>query len=187
MTYNKIFVLFFIFFLPIYGISSAIVSNKTLKHIQKDTLSYLQQEITINSNWEFVLNDVLNASEINQSKDWQKVNIPHTWNKNDVLDDVDGYHRGIGWYRKDISLESNGQNNIFLKFEGSNSVTEVYVNGSKAGSHEGGYTAFVIDITEYVSFKNKNTILVKVDKSYNPDISPLSADFNFYGGIYRDL
>lgn len=186
-NYNRIWSLLLVFFLPFHVFSSRINSNSLLKQTQRDTLSFSHKEMTINSNWEFVLNDTLNSAEINQLENWQKINLPHTWNKEDVIDEVEGYKRGIGWYRKEISLESNGQNNIFLKFEGANAVTEVFVNGSKAGGHEGGYTAFVIDITKFVSFEKKNKILIKVNNSHNANIVPLSADFNFYGGIYRDV
>ena len=35
---------------------------------------------------------------------WQPVNLPHTWNVHDVMDEAPGYWRGIGWYRKHFSL-----------------------------------------------------------------------------------
>lgn len=184
---NKICTLLLVFFTTSHVFSTHVFSHNFIKISKKDTLSFSHQETSLNSNWEFMLNDSLSASEVDQLEAYEKINLPHTWNKEDVIDDIEGYQRGVGWYRKDISLESNGQNNIFLKFEGANAVTEVFINGSKAGSHEGGYTAFVIDITKFVSFEKKNKILIKVDNSYNPDITPLSADFNFYGGIFRDV
>lgn len=186
-NYNKIFVLLITFFSSITVFSEAFSSNTISKNSQSDTISYTHSEVTINSDWEFVQNDSMRFSEVNQLENWQKINLPHTWNKEDIIDDEEGYKRGVGWYRKIIILESNGQNQIFLKFEGANAVTEIYVNGSKAGSHQGGYTAFVVDISAFVVFDKKNKIIVKVDNSYHPDITPLSADFNFYGGIYRDV
>lgn len=187
MNFNKICVLLMLFFITTHVFSKNTSFNNIVKHEQNDTLSFSQKETSINSNWEFVLNDTLLFSEIKNLENWQTINLPHTWNDEDIMDDVEGYKRGIGWYRKDMYLESNGQNNIFLKFEGANAITEIFVNGAKAGSHEGGYTAFVIDITEFVSFEKKNKILIKVDNRHNPDVTPLSADFNFYGGIYRDV
>ena len=52
------------------------------------------------------------------------------------------------------------------------------------GNHKGGYSAFTFDVTDYVH-TGRNLVAVSVDNSYNPDIAPLSADFTFFGGLYR--
>lgn len=181
------FICLVLYFAFINVLAGNALNHKTVKKQRFNPPIISQDQRSINSNWEFTLNDDLNFKDINQSEGWQKINLPHTWNNQDVKDDIQGYKRGIGWYRKDLLLESSDQNNVFVKFEGANAITEVYVNGSFAGKHDGGYTAFVIDITALVSYEKKNKILVKVDNRYHPDVIPLSADFNFYGGIYRDV
>ncbi|WP_160166659.1 glycoside hydrolase family 2 TIM barrel-domain containing protein [Arcticibacter svalbardensis] len=121
---------------------------------------------------------------------WTKVNIPHSWNKEDVTDDTPGYYRGVGWYKKNITIHPGLKGKkIFLYFEGANQETEVYVNGKKAGRHVGGYTRFCLQIDPFLNFQDgtKNEVLVKVDNKFNEDIPPLSADFTFFGGIYRDV
>lgn len=134
---------------------------------------------TVNSGWEFKLDNSEN-SEI--------VNIPHTWNAQDAFEDNITYYRGKGTYKKEIFIpESWMGKSIFLKFEGSNQETKVYINDSLAGEHIGGYTSFVIDLSDDLKFGQPNSIKIEVDNSHNPDIPPLEADFNFYGGIYRDL
>ena len=60
------------------------------------------------------------------------------------------------------------------------------MNGTFVGNHKGGYSAFTFDVTDYVH-AGRNLIAVSVDNSHNPDIAPLSADFTFFGGIYRDV
>ena len=120
--------------------------------------------------------------------EWEKVSIPHTWNVKDTFDDEPGYRRGAGWYRRALKLDPKLINKrIFLYFEGVNQVADVYVNGQKAGQHIGGYTAFSFDITDLVKFDTPNIIAVRADNSFNEDIPPLTADFNFYGGIYRNV
>ena len=52
--------------------------------------------------------------------------------------------------------------------------------------HSGGYTGFFVPLNNALK-KGKNEILVKVDNSHDPDQIPLKGDFNFYGGIYRDV
>lgn len=75
---------------------------------------------------------------------------------------------------------------VYLSFEGANQETNVFVNGTFVGNHKGGYSAFTFDVTDYVH-AGRNLIAVSVDNSHNPDIAPLSADFTFFGGIYRDV
>lgn len=144
---------------------------------------------TINTGWRFSSNDGPGNAETDLAdNDWEKVAIPHTWNVKDTFDDEPGYRRGAGWYRRDLTLGPKLKNKrIFLYFEGVNQVADVYVNGQKAGRHIGGYTAFAFDITGLVKFGARNLIAVRADNSFNPDIPPLTADFNFYGGIYRNV
>ena len=75
---------------------------------------------------------------------------------------------------------------VYLCFEGANQETNVFVNGKLVGNHKGGYSAFTFDVTDYVH-TGRNLVAVSVDNSYNPDIAPLSADFTFFGGLYRDV
>ena len=144
---------------------------------------------TINDNWEFSLDDLEGFEKAAADREeWEKVNIPHTWNDQDVFDDTPGYRRGASWYRKELKLNSNLQNKrIFLYFEGVNQVADLFVNEKYIGQHIGGYTAFSFDITDFVRFDETNLIAVKVDNSFNEDIPPLTGDFNMYGGIYRDV
>jgi len=153
--------------------------------------TFAQEKTTfsINSNW-FFLKGSATYPEVLNEKNWEKVQIPHSWNKDDVNDDLPGYYRGVGWYTKTLNIPKTWENrDIYLLFEGANQTAEVFVNGKKAGSHIGGYTAFTINITPFVKFgdENNNEITVKVDNSYQADIPPLTADFTFFGGLYRDV
>jgi beta-galactosidase len=144
---------------------------------------------SLNSSWEFVLNDMPETSSLVNTA-WQKINLPHTWNAKDIIDDTPGYHQGIGWYRKFIYLprqDSGRHHELF--FEGACNKTSVYINGQPAGAHEGGFTGFKINLDANVFFDQPNEILVKVDnsKSLRETIPPFSGDFNLMGGIYRDV
>jgi beta-galactosidase len=144
--------------------------------------------ISINDGWEFVKGDNNTASVPDQmSAAWQNVRLPHTWNATDIMDDNPGYYRGIGWYRKKLWLNASDTGRlIYLRLEGANQSTTVFVNGQIAGTHTGGYTAFQFPIQALVRFGASNDVLIKVDNKYDPDIPPLTADFSFFGGIYRD-
>lgn len=152
----------------------------------------------INKNWKFFKGKAENAysAELDDSG-WETVSIPHTWNNIDGQDGTAGggkdikitdYFRGDGWYRKKIFIDkSDIDKQIFIRFQGSNIQTELFVNGVFAGIHKGGYTAFLFDITPYIHFGSENLIVVKVNNEYTEEIAPLTADFTFYGGIYREI
>lgn len=122
---------------------------------------------------------------------WEQASLPHTWNVTDPFDDSPSYRRGIGWYRRHLSLdESFRGKRLYLYFEGVNQVARVYVNGAFAGEHKGGYTAFAIDITRQARIGTPaadNLIAVEVNNAHDPFIPPLSVGFALYGGIYRDV
>ena len=145
------------------------------------------QESTINAGWKFLIKETANIEDLPEVDEWSTVNIPHTWNNIDAFDDDDGYLRTIGWYQKTIFLPDTDQNMVFLKFEGAYQWSKVYVNGEFAGEHKGGYTAFTLNISKFIKLDAQNTILVQVDSRHNSGIPPLSGDFTFYGGIYRDV
>ena len=119
----------------------------------------------------------------------QVVDLPHTWNSSDVSDDTDGYYRGVGWYRKRFAVDETLKGkDLYLYFEGANQHAEVYVNGDRVGEHVGGYTAFIVPLDASLRTGNdSNEVTVKVDNRSDSNIAPLSADFTFYGGLYRHV
>jgi beta-galactosidase len=144
---------------------------------------------TINSNWFFFKGDTAAKTAENN---WVQVSIPHTWNVKDVMDDEPGYYRGDGWYKKTIYIPANWkEKDIYLFCEGANQVTEVIVNGKFVGKHTGGYSAFSFPISSYLNYAGEgnqaNELLIKVNNNHDEDITPLLADFTFFGGIYRDV
>lgn len=148
-----------------------------------------RDKYTINDAWRFTKGSPYNAFlPAADDSTWEVVDIPHTWNAQDADDDTPGFYRGPAWYRKRIDLPADAADKtVYLCFEGANQVVRLYVNGHFAGKHTGGYTRFVFDITKYVVPGGENVVAVEVDNAHDPDIPPLSADFTFFGGIYRDV
>ncbi len=142
---------------------------------------------TLNSNWAFYKGPLETPIQT-ASVAWDTVSIPHSWNTHDVMDDTRGYYRGEAWYLKRFRVgEHTRGKNAYLEFKAVNQEAEVYVNGALAGSHVGGYTAFIIDITPYILYGEENEVLVKANNRFHEDIPTLTADFTFFGGIYRDV
>jgi hypothetical protein len=120
---------------------------------------------------------------------WQKVNVPHSPSYD--APDKSNFYLGPAWYRKKFALPANtsATKKVFIEFGGAMSTAQVWVNGTQAGSHmNGGYTCFVIDITNQVSRTDSSVIAVKVDNSPQADVPPGNAwiDYVMYGGIYRN-
>lgn len=148
-----------------------------------------RSKVSFNSGWLFIKDSLGDAITPNATTlDWQAVQLPHTWNDKDVLNDGKrGYYRNVGWYKKNFRLKPEEGKQYYLQFEGVNQVAEVFVNGKLAGKHIGGYSAFNIELTPFLNVSGEQYVSVKVDNSYNKDIPPLSADFTFFGGIYRPV
>lgn len=141
---------------------------------------------TINDSWKFLKGECTTAADsaFNDSA-WQSVHLPHTWNT-DAYTTKD-YYRGTGWYRRLISLpQAWKEKQIYLKLDAASKAATVYVNGRNIGEHAGGYTACTFDLTPYLSFTSPNVLAIRVDNA-RQDIAPISADFTFFGGIYRDV
>ena len=148
-----------------------------------------QVTYTINENWKFKKTNELNPHTFTQpDQSWESVCIPHTWNDKDALDDSPGFYQGVGCYFKIQYIGKEATDKVvYLYFEGANQTLELFVNGQRVGKHIGGYSRFCFDISAFVKFGELNTIIAKVDNSIDKDIAPLSADYTFFGGIYRDV
>lgn len=145
-------------------------------------------EQNINTDWLYLEHAADDINTAKAEENWVPIQLPHTWNNEDVTDNEPGYRRSISWYSKNILLDGVvPEKRYLLYFEGVNITTTVFVNGVEAGNHIGGYIGFEIDITSQVKTGN-NEIYVKVDNGYNPDIIPSQkSDFFIYGGITRDV
>jgi len=160
-------------------------------------------DTNLNTGWSFQRADVTFAEAPSfDDSAWTTLDLPHTWNATDGQDGpATPYYRGIGWYRKhyEVPAALQGQR-LYLQFDGSNLVTEVFVNGKAAGAHAGGYAAFRFDVTDLVSYGADNLIAVKVNNAAGADlmhalipgsptvnVPPLTADYTFFGGLYRSV
>ena len=144
---------------------------------------------TINDGWKFTKGSPFEA-QLNNCDDssWETVNIPHTWNDKDADDETPGFYRGPAWYRRQLFVDKSQEGRqAVIYFEGANQEVQLYLNGQFVGEHKGGYTRFCFDITSKLRYGQENLFAICVNNTYNPNIPPLSADFTFFGGIYRDV
>ena len=60
------------------------------------------------------------------------------------------------------------------------------VNGQVATTHEGGFSIFRADVTD-LCHEGDNELTIEVSNEDTPSMYPASADFTFYGGLYRGV
>ncbi len=144
----------------------------------------MRQIINLNRKWAFT--KMATAVPEAMPSNWDFVNLPHTWNAIDGQDGDNDYYRGTCYYAKVLNKsELPEADRYYLEFKGANSIAEVFVGGKKLARHEGGYSTWRVDITEYLG---ENTLVaVSVDNSDGVPVYPQMADFTFYGGLYRDV
>ncbi len=102
------------------------------------------------------------------SGEWEKVSVPHYGGPVGCA---------ISYYKTTFTTALPEDRSLFLHFECSDYITEVYINGTLAGTHEGFFSPFEFDISKLVR-SGENTLLVTVknDFKYGGD-SPRSADY----------
>jgi beta-galactosidase len=145
--------------------------------------------VDLNADWKFLRADKDGAAAVTfDDAQWEAVKLPHTWNAFDGQDGGSNYYRGVGWYRRTLTLsDAYRGKTIYLRFGAANMTTTLFVNGEKVGTHTGGYAAFVFDVTKMLKWGAPNQIAVKVDNSEGIVAPPLSADFTFFGGLTRGV
>lgn len=121
-----------------------------------------------------------------QNKRKYPVDLPHTWNAADGQDGGNDYYRGVCIYEKSVKKpEFAADERVYLQFHGVNASASVFLNDEMVGRHGNGYSTFRMDVTDKLA--DRNQIRVEVDNSKNESVYPQTADFTFYGGIYRDV
>ena len=144
----------------------------------------MREVLSLNAKWAFTKNATEIPSEINNK--WDFVNLPHCWNAIDGQDGGNDYYRGTCYYAKELDkMELPKSDLYYLEIRGANSSADVYVNGKHLAHHDGGYSTWRVNITEELT--DKTLLVITVDNSPNEFVYPQTADFTFYGGLYRDV
>ena len=144
--------------------------------------SVLAREIySLNSGWKFFY------MEENSSDNAREITLPHTWNI-DAFVGNGTYRQTSASYQRTLFVPAEWKGKrLFLRFNGVQSIADVFINGRHIGDHYGGYTAFAFEITDNVSYGFNNSLFVAVSNTYRNDVLPTSVEENVYGGIYRDV
>jgi beta-galactosidase len=148
----------------------------------------VRRMIPLATDWRFLRADAPGAEAPDfDDRAWARVSVPHTWNAQDGQDGGGDYYRGVGWYRRRVAIpKSEAGRELYVELDGANLETTVYMNGHEVGRHAGGYARFRFDVTSAAKPGAVNVLAVRVSNAANASVPPRSADYTFFGGIYRD-
>ncbi|MEP7350259.1 MAG: glycoside hydrolase family 2 TIM barrel-domain containing protein [Sphingorhabdus sp.] len=159
---------------------------------------------SLEDGWIFIQADASNGEAANLDvSNWQSVAVPHTWNRvgyyltgnggTHTVDTVNKY-QGKAWYRKTFEVPRDiGGKRIWLEFDAASRTADIWVNGTKVGAHQGGFSRFRVDVTSALRPGAQNLLAVRVDNtkpvagSTTADVLPLTGDFFVHGGLYRPV
>ncbi len=117
-----------------------------------------EQQLSLDGAWDFQI-DPSDGDDILSIKAWRTAQVPMPWQAQ--FDDLRGYS-GTAWYRRhfDFDGDLSGKAAI-LHFGAVDYHAIVWLNGRRAGEHEGGYLPFDFDVTGLLK-PGENVIIVRV-------------------------
>jgi len=142
--------------------------------------------------WLFFKGDATGADQTSfNDSSWRAVNVPHDWSIEGPFDQnaptagQGGYlPAGIGWYRKHFMLPTSQMGKrIFVEFDGVMANADIYINGTRLGTHANGYMSFRYEITTQAVFGGSgNVIAVRANNNTQP-----ASRWYAGAGIYRHV
>jgi hypothetical protein len=144
--------------------------------------SDLENPIDLNGTWKFATNPpkTFYRSEFDDAA-WKTIETPSHWVMQGFLAD------GTGGYRRYIQVPTRwmGQR-IKIRFEGVYSGSEVWLNATRVGWHEGGFTPFEVDVTEAAKGGANLLALRVIEATRSSSLDKMSfyADFPL-AGVFR--
>lgn len=153
-------------------------SQYNVSHVSTNTTLSIDEKVLKN---EFSLLNTVN---------WEPITLPHTPKVEDLT--VLKQWQGTCYYKKSFLGDKKWEGKVlYIEFEGAMHLADVWFNGKHILQHAGGYTPFVINVSNDIKIGELNEIIVRLDNRDNALIPPgkpvNKLDFNYYGGIYRDV
>ncbi|MCX6992096.1 MAG: hypothetical protein NT011_03020 [Kiritimatiellaeota bacterium] len=147
-------------------------------------------KISLNGRWRFIVDQDpeyhrgLDYSRPTSLLHWETVPVPGCWNRYNERYDL---FEGVAWFVREFDAgELPTEHVARLHFGGVNYLCDVFLNGQKIGSHEGGYTAFDLDVSKALK-PGPNRLALRVDNRHLKMRLPAVIGWYNYGGIHRDV
>ncbi|KAJ3266482.1 hypothetical protein HDU77_000582 [Chytriomyces hyalinus] len=93
------------------------------------------------------------------------------------------------WFARGLSVSQTllDSGAFVLDFGAVSAEATVFVNGMEVGRHRGGFSRFRLDGSKYATAPFTVISVLTNNSRGLTDVLPLKADFNLYGGIFRDI
>ncbi len=154
-----------------------------------------QRANLFNADWQFIqgsgVKDVNKLSSDDADISWEQVSLPHTAAVEPLVI-KDQQWQGTSFYRKTFKApDILKEKHVALKFEGAMQVADIFLNGEKLMTHQGGYLPFYVELSEHLKYGKENVLLVRLNNEDNELVPPgkpiADLDFNWFSGIYRNV
>ncbi len=144
----------------------------------------MREERLLNNDWKFAYGSYT-PEDKPLVEEWSDIGIPHSFGIPYFMENE--FYVGYGTYQRTLTFSGEDiERRILLEFLGVFQEAEIYLNGELVGTHQGGYTPFIVELTDKV-FVGENYLLVRVNNFWNPRLAPRAGEHQFNGGIYRDV
>ena len=129
----------------------------------------------LNGNWAFAFDSL----DVGIQESWVEGNaafdktilVPFPWGSNlsGLEDEAD-----IGWYQRDINVDQRWKGKrVFLTIGASDWETSIWLDGTLAGKHQGGYVPFSFELTDHITYGKAQKLVIRVDDA--------RREFTLYG------
>lgn len=114
---------------------------------------------------------------------WDEITVPGSWN---CEKPEYALFEGTGLYVRNFNYDKKDGKRVFLKIGAANYETRIWINKQYVGRHLGGFTPFMMEVTEYL--QEENRLLIYVNNTRKKEQIPsLHYDWFNYGGIHRSV
>jgi 6-phosphogluconolactonase/glucosamine-6-phosphate isomerase/deaminase len=148
------------------------------------------KRIDLNGWWKIKFDEDNQGTElgwpVKQPEGCLDIHVPSCWNE--VFPEYHSYD-GTAWYFKEIYVAPQELfERVTLCFEGVNYCCDVFLNGKQVGAHEGGFTFFDFDVSQFLQSGVVNLLVIRVNGEHDQwTLPPRNPDWFNYNGIYRPL
>lgn len=147
--------------------------------------------ISLNGTWDFAFAD--GVDPVTCALD-RKIRVPFPYQSPASMVGTDEYHPVVVYERTFALPESIGDRRVMLHFGAVDHTARVYVNGIPAGSHEGGYTPFALDVTDLLR-PGENVLRVIAEDDDSLDVlrgkqcwdAPAGCHYVAVTGIWQEV
>lgn len=151
----------------------------------------MRQTIPLNFAWRFKPHhDPHTSLSVLLDQSFETVDLPHTNQELPFSHFDEADYQFVSLYQKTFASPNLPEGHrLFLRFYGVSVSCDVSLNGVALGRHEGAYTPFAFDLTDFLHPNAENLLSVVVDSREQTEVPPFGnvVDYLVYGGIYREV